>query len=100
MTASADHEPSSRAYAEALAELEVIVGELESGEADVDALAGRVERAGELVRFCRSRLDAAHTDVERILAQLEPDRGLAPNSVGDPEDPEDTSRTTGGAPTP
>jgi exodeoxyribonuclease VII small subunit len=63
--------PPALSYADALAELDAILDELEAGDADIDALAGRVERAADLVRLCRDRLDGARTEVTRIVAQLD-----------------------------
>ncbi len=62
--------PSS--YAEAMAELDTILVELEADNVDVDHLAGRVARAAELIEFCRSRIEAAKVDVERIVEGLTP----------------------------
>jgi len=62
-----DEEPTGPGFAESLAELEAIVAELESSELEVDHLAGRVERASELVRICRDRLDRARFAVEDVL---------------------------------
>jgi exodeoxyribonuclease VII small subunit len=66
-----DPSPPALSYADALAELDAILDELEAGDADIDALAGRVERAADLVRLCRDRLDGARTEVTRIVAQLD-----------------------------
>jgi len=64
---STDDETGGPGFAESLAELEAIVAELESSDLDVDHLAGRVERASELVRVCRERLDRARFAVEDVL---------------------------------
>jgi exodeoxyribonuclease VII small subunit len=61
----------SSGYAEALDELEAILAQLEDGDLDVDVLASRVERAAALLNHCRSRLDAAQVEVERVVASLE-----------------------------
>lgn len=58
-------------YADALAELDRILHELEAGEVDIDLLAARVRRAADLVRHCRGRLDAARTEVTRVVADLD-----------------------------
>lgn len=58
-------------YAEAMAELEDILGELESDHLDVDVLAERVRRASELIKTCRSRISRAQADVDRIVSDLE-----------------------------
>ncbi len=57
-------------YAEALAELETILGELEQADVDVDVLAARVQRAAELIAFCRGRITSAKVQIERIVADL------------------------------
>jgi exodeoxyribonuclease VII small subunit len=59
-------------YADALAELEGILEEIEDDAVDVDVLAARVKRAAELLRVCRSRITAARDEVDRIVADLSP----------------------------
>lgn len=59
-------------YADALAELEEILDEIEGDAVDVDVLAARVKRAAELLRVCRQRITAARDEVGRIVADLEP----------------------------
>ena len=58
-------------YADAMAELEDILGELEGDQLDVDVLAERVRRASELIKTCRSRISRAQADVDRIVSDLE-----------------------------
>jgi exodeoxyribonuclease VII small subunit len=58
-------------YADAVVELEAILGELEGDELDVDVLAERVRRASELIKVCRTRIARAQTDVDRIVTDLE-----------------------------
>ena len=58
-------------YADAMAELERILHELERGDVDLDRLADQVRRAADLVRFCRGRLDDTRTEVTRIVADLD-----------------------------
>jgi len=58
-------------YAEALAELEGILDELDGDEVDVDVLGSRVRRAAELLRLCRDRIGSARFDVEQVVAELE-----------------------------
>ena len=60
-------------YAEALAELESILTEIEDDAVDVDVLAARVKRAAELLRICRDRITAAKVEVTQIVAELEPE---------------------------
>ncbi len=71
-------------YQQALAELESILTALEGDDLDVDTLAERVGRAAELIGLCRSRIERARTEVERVVVGLT-----------DTEPPADTSRATG-----
>lgn len=58
-------------YAEAMAELEEILDELEGDDLDVDVLAERVRRASELLSTCRTRIARAQADVDRIVTDLD-----------------------------
>jgi len=58
-------------YAEAMAELAVILDDLERDDLDVDVLAERVRRAAELIALCRERIARAQADVDRIVTDLE-----------------------------
>ena len=60
-------------YADALTELEQILGELEGDAVDVDRLGERVRRAAELIRLCRLRIDAARLEIEQVVADLDRD---------------------------
>jgi exodeoxyribonuclease VII small subunit len=64
-------EPIELGYADALAELETILEDLEDDNIDIDVLAGKVERASALIRLCRDRITSARTQVDRIVADLE-----------------------------
>lgn len=66
-------EPDSIRYSDAVAELEAIVAALEDTDVDVDVLAGRVARAAELITLCRDRIARTRIEVERIVADLEPE---------------------------
>jgi exodeoxyribonuclease VII small subunit len=68
-----DDAPPEIGYAEALAELEAILAEIEDDAVDVDVLAARVRRAAELLRVCRDRIAAARDEVGQIVADLAPD---------------------------
>ena len=76
-TPDADADPVG--YAEAMAELEAILAEIEDEAVDVDLLARKVARAAHLVRWCRGRIDGARVDVERIIADLDPDQTPTPD---------------------
>jgi exodeoxyribonuclease VII small subunit len=69
-------------YAAAMRELEDLLADLEDDALDIDLLATKVERASELIRFCRSRINAARVQVDRIVADLE---NLPDEPAGDPD---------------
>ena len=77
-------------YAEAMAELEGILDELEGDDLDVDVLAERVRRASELLTACRGRIARAQADVDRIVTDLEefeaPESGLEATDLDDEEE--------------
>ena len=60
-------------YAEAVAQLEAILTELEGDDVDVDVLSSRVKRAVELIHLCRQRITAAEMEVTRIVEGLDGD---------------------------
>ena len=68
-----DHSVDAMGYAEALAELESILRELETTAVDVDVLAQKVARARALAAHCRQRIEAARIHVEAVVA----DEGMA-----------------------
>lgn len=63
--------PSS--YAAAVEELDGIVADLDADTVDVDELTAKVARAGELIAFCRERIDASQREVQAIIGRLAPD---------------------------
>jgi exodeoxyribonuclease VII small subunit len=58
-------------YREALAELESILSAIEEEQVDVDDLAVKVKRSAELIRLCRTRIEAATIEVEAIVEDME-----------------------------
>ena len=54
-------------YAEAMAEIEKILGRLRSEEMNVDGLAAEVKRDTELIASCKARLRKAEADVNKVL---------------------------------
>ncbi len=70
IAANAEPAPS---YVAAMAELDAILRSLEDDDLDVDALASRVARAADLLRWCRSRIADAKMQVETIVADLDSD---------------------------
>jgi exodeoxyribonuclease VII small subunit len=58
---------SRLSFEQALAELEAIVAELESGQAPLEQSIERYERGARLKAHCEARLEAARLRVERIV---------------------------------
>ena len=70
--AESDNDSSDElTYTSAVSELDEILLELEDEALDVDVLAERVERASTLIRFCRTRITSARTQVSKIVADLD-----------------------------
>lgn len=60
-------------YVAALDELDQILATLERSDVDVDVLAAQVQRAAELIEFCRDRIGRARVQIEQVVARLDPD---------------------------
>jgi exodeoxyribonuclease VII small subunit len=75
-------------YADALAELEQILDELDGDEVDVDVLGARVRRASELLRLCRERIAGARFEVEQVVGELEAEAEAAAAAVDESGDVE------------
>lgn len=75
---------SDLTYTQASAELEEILDAIESGTADVDVLSEKVERAAELIRFCRETLAGTELRVRKVVEDL-----AQPESAPESEDEED-----------
>ena len=59
-----------KGYAEALRELEKILGEIDGPAVDVDVLASKVERASYLVTWCNERITSAQLAIDEVVASL------------------------------
>ncbi|HNJ97632.1 MAG TPA: exodeoxyribonuclease VII small subunit [Ilumatobacteraceae bacterium] len=70
---TADAQPVTGGYAEALEELEAILATLERSDVDVDVLADKVQRAAALIAFCRDRIGRARLQIEQVVADLSDD---------------------------
>jgi exodeoxyribonuclease VII small subunit len=65
-------------FSEALAELEEILGRIESEQIDIDELANELKKASELLELCRGKIRRAEVEVTQIVQSLEEaDRGGA-----------------------
>jgi exodeoxyribonuclease VII small subunit len=69
--AAPDPAESDIGYADALAELEGILTDLEDDGIDIDLLGEKVARATTLIRLCRDRITSARVQVERVVAELD-----------------------------
>lgn len=58
-------------YKSAMQELESIVAKLEEEEIDVDKLAVMINRASELIKFCKNRLIKSQEEVDKALKMFE-----------------------------
>jgi len=76
-------------YADAQAELDAILHELDGDEVDVDVLGARVRRAAELLRLCRSRIAAARFEVEQVVGELEAEADMAAAADDLDDEPDD-----------
>ena len=65
--AAAPDDISGLSFEQALAELERIVAELESGQAPLEQSIERYERGARLKAHCESKLEAARLRVEKIV---------------------------------
>jgi exodeoxyribonuclease VII small subunit len=80
-----DRDDEQLGFAAAMDELTTLVDELESDEVDVDELTARVERAAELVQWCRERIDGARLSVEEVLVRLDGDGTTVDAESQEPE---------------
>lgn len=60
-----------QSYVGAISEIEEILRSLDTENVDIDRLATDVQKAAELIAFCRDRLASAQTEVERIVSAFD-----------------------------
>lgn len=65
-------------FEQALAELERIVGELESGQAPLERSIEMYERGAALKAHCEQRLEAARLKVDKIVMGAQGPQGVEP----------------------
>jgi exodeoxyribonuclease VII small subunit len=58
-------------YAEALAEIEEIIANIENNEYSIDELAEKVKRISFLISFCKEKLRNTEDELSNILKKLE-----------------------------
>ena len=71
MTDPADTALDDIGYADAVAELDRILDQLDDDGIDIDVLSELVERAAHLITVCRGRISAAHQLVAGSVQTLE-----------------------------
>lgn len=77
--------PEPDGYKQAVEELDGILAELENDDIDVDVLASRVRRAGELLTFCKRRITETRYEIESVISEIEAvEAEIAPTSDSDP----------------
>ncbi|MBI2968791.1 MAG: exodeoxyribonuclease VII small subunit [Bacteroidetes bacterium] len=57
-------------YKSAHEELEKILEEIQSPDTDVDKLSGKIKRAGELIKFCKTKLRMAEEETKKIVDEM------------------------------
>ncbi|MGA1978588.1 MAG: exodeoxyribonuclease VII small subunit [Bacteroidales bacterium] len=57
-------------FNEAVAEIEKILRNIESGDLDIDKLSHEVKRASELIRQCQSKLRTTEEEINSIFKDL------------------------------
>lgn len=60
-----------QSYVDAISKIEEILRSLDTENVDIDRLATDVQKAADLIAFCRDRLAAAQTEVERIVSAFD-----------------------------
>ena len=61
-------------YEQALARIEEITGQIETGEMNVDELAKQVKEASDLLKFCKSKLFETEQEIEKILKEMDEEK--------------------------
>lgn len=57
-------------YSGAIAEIEAIIKKIENSDLNLDEVGNDVERAMELIRFCKSKLHATEDNINKMLESL------------------------------
>jgi exodeoxyribonuclease VII small subunit len=72
---AANKKKTELTYTEGSTELETILDEIESGDADIDVLSDRVERAAELIKICKEKLAGTELRVNKVVEELAAEGG-------------------------
>lgn len=76
-------------YAEAMKELEGIVGQIENEDIPVDELLKKVNRSSELIRFCQDKLTQTEQEVSKVLDKMKEDTGEKAKPESESSSPEE-----------
>ncbi len=60
-----------QSYAEALAEIEEIIGNIEDDKYTIDELADKVKRISSLITFCKDKLHSTEEELNNILKKMQ-----------------------------
>ncbi|GHT31565.1 MAG: exodeoxyribonuclease VII small subunit [Prevotellaceae bacterium] len=58
-------------YNAAIAEIQKILAEIESQNADIETLGAKIKRASELIAVCKDKLTKTNTEIEELLKKIE-----------------------------
>jgi exodeoxyribonuclease VII small subunit len=61
----------NQSYSEAVATIEEILQQIETGDLDVDELAEKVKQASELLKLCKGKLFQTEKEIAKILKEME-----------------------------
>lgn len=89
MTDVTDQSAQEQSFGDALGELDLIVGRLESGQLDLEDSMEQYERGVALLKSLQKRLGVAQQKVTMLIGQLEedaPESGGAESDLTGPED--------------
>ena len=78
----AKKDESVLSFEAALKRLEAIVENMESGEADLDAMIASFEEGQRLVKFCTAKLNEVEKKVEKIVKDAEGNASVEPLDLG------------------
>jgi exodeoxyribonuclease VII small subunit len=58
-------------YSEAIAAIDEILQQIETGELDVDEMAAKVKQASELLKLCKAKLFSTSNEIEKVLKDMD-----------------------------
>ena len=58
-------------YREAFSELSEVLSQMQGEDVDVDELTAKVQRATELITFCRDKIKSTELEIKKIIKDFE-----------------------------